>query len=102
MGADARAAAKIAQKSEGVVAGLDVARAVFAAVDPALRFEPSAEEGVWRDGGPVARVEGAARPILAGERTALNFLGRLSGIATLDRPLRSRGGGNRRPDTRHA
>jgi nicotinate-nucleotide pyrophosphorylase (carboxylating) len=46
-------------------------------------FERRTDEGVWREGGPVLAVEGSARAILTGERTALNFLQRLSGIATL-------------------
>jgi nicotinate-nucleotide pyrophosphorylase (carboxylating) len=79
----ARARARIEQKAPGVVAGLAVAEAVFARLDPELRFERRADEGEWREGGPVAEIEGAAAPILTGERVALNFLGRLSGVATL-------------------
>jgi nicotinate-nucleotide pyrophosphorylase (carboxylating) len=79
----ARARARIDQKAEGVVAGLDVAAAVFARVEPALRFEAAVAEGEWRAGGLVCEVEGSARAIVTGERVALNFLGRLSGIATL-------------------
>jgi nicotinate-nucleotide pyrophosphorylase (carboxylating) len=79
----ARARATIRQKEPGVIAGLRVAQSVFERVDPELRFEPEAPEGEWREPGPVARLEGAAASILAGERVALNFLGRLSGIATL-------------------
>lgn len=78
-----RARATITQKAPGVIYGLTVAEATFRALDPEIRFEPRVEEGIWRDGGPVAEVEGAARAILSAERTALNFLGRLSGIATL-------------------
>ena len=80
---DAAATARIEQKAPGVIAGLDVAAAVFARVDETLRFEPAVPEGEWREDGPVATVTGHARGILAGERVALNFLGRLSGIATL-------------------
>ena len=80
---DARARAGIDQKAPGVVAGLDVAEAVFRRLDSELRFETHVAEGEWREGGPVATVEGAAAPILTGERLALNFLGHLSGIATL-------------------
>jgi nicotinate-nucleotide pyrophosphorylase (carboxylating) len=80
---DALARARIDQKAEGVVAGLRVAEAVFRTVDPELRWHPHVGEGVWREGGLVAEVAGSARSILAGERVALNFLGRLSGIATL-------------------
>ena len=80
---DARATARIQQKSEGVVAGLAVAEAVFHAVDPSLHWQPLVEEGRWRETGVVAEVSGPARAILTGERVALNFLGRLSGVATL-------------------
>jgi nicotinate-nucleotide pyrophosphorylase (carboxylating) len=79
----ARARARIDQKEPGVVAGLEVAEAVFARLDPALRFERRVDDGEWREGGLVAEIEGAAAPILTGERTALNFLGRMSGVATL-------------------
>ena len=81
--ADARARAIIEQKARGIIAGLDVARAVFEAVDGELRWEPRVTEGEWREGGPVAEIWGSAASILKGERVALNFLGRLSGIATL-------------------
>jgi nicotinate-nucleotide pyrophosphorylase (carboxylating) len=81
--ADARARAWIEQHSEGVVAGLEVAGAVFGRIDPSLGWRPQVAQGVWREGGLVAEVAGPARSILAGERVALNFLGRLSGIATL-------------------
>jgi nicotinate-nucleotide pyrophosphorylase (carboxylating) len=79
----ATARAVIAQKSPGVVAGLRVAEAVFRRVDPSLRWHGHASEGVWREGGLVAEVAGPGRAILAAERVALNFLGRLSGVATL-------------------
>src|SRR4051812_28855170 len=81
--ADARSRARIEQKQPGVIAGLDVAREVFERVEPALRFEPRVEEGLWREGGAVAEIEGPARGILTAERVALNFLQRLSGVATL-------------------
>lgn len=81
--AGAHARAGIRQKEPGVLAGLDVARAVFERVDEGVRFTAAAPEGQWRDAGGVAALEGDAAAILAGERTALNFLGRLSGTATL-------------------
>jgi nicotinate-nucleotide pyrophosphorylase (carboxylating) len=81
--ADARAIGRIAQKAPGVIAGIDVAGAVFAKVDPGLVWQAKTTEGRWREAGSVAEVSGSARSILAGERVALNFLGRLSGIATL-------------------
>ncbi len=81
---DARAQALIAQKAPGAIFGLDAAEACFELLDPHVRFERLAREGNWREeGGPVLSIEGSARALLTGERTALNFLGRLSGIATL-------------------
>lgn len=77
-----RAVAVIEQREPGMIAGLDAAREVFRQIDPALDFTESVEEGRWREGGEVARVEGAAASILPAERVALNFLGRLSGVAT--------------------
>jgi nicotinate-nucleotide pyrophosphorylase (carboxylating) len=79
----ARAVATITQKAPGVIFGLEPARAVFAALEPAIEFEPLVAEGIWRERGEVARVTGGARALLTGERTALNFLQRLSGVATL-------------------
>jgi nicotinate-nucleotide pyrophosphorylase (carboxylating) len=80
---DARAKALITQKAPGVVFGLEVAETTFRAVDPELAVERLAPEGEWREGGPVLQVTGRARGILTAERTALNFLQRLSGVATL-------------------
>jgi nicotinate-nucleotide pyrophosphorylase (carboxylating) len=79
----ARARALIAQKEPGVIFGLDAAEEAFRQADGALATERLAAEGEWREGGGVLRVEGRATGILAAERVALNFLGRLSGIATL-------------------
>jgi len=81
--AGARARATVTQKAVGVIFGLGVAELVFASLDPGATFAASVDEGVWRDGGPVLEVEGEAGALLSAERTALNFLGRLSGIATL-------------------
>jgi nicotinate-nucleotide pyrophosphorylase (carboxylating) len=78
-----RARALITQKSPGVVFGLDAAEACFSALDPEVSLWRLTEEGVWRDPGPVLEVEGRARALLSAERTALNFLQRLSGVATL-------------------
>ena len=80
---DAVARARIVQKAPGVIAGLRAAESVFRVVDPALRWHGHAPEGEWREDGLVAEVAGATAAILRGERTALNFLGRLSGVATL-------------------
>jgi nicotinate-nucleotide pyrophosphorylase (carboxylating) len=77
-----RARARIEQKAPGVPAGLRVAEKVFERVDPELRWHAHAREGEWREGGLLAEVAGRAASILAAERVALNFLGRLSGIAT--------------------
>jgi nicotinate-nucleotide pyrophosphorylase (carboxylating) len=82
--AEARCRAQIVAKAEGVVAGLSVAEAVFRALDPEVSFEHRAREGDGvRPGMAVAEAEGRARAMLMGERTALNFLQRMSGIATL-------------------
>ncbi len=79
-------AARIIAKQDGVVAGLDVAAAVFHEVDAAIRFTPRVDEGARvRRGDLLAEVQGNARALLAAERTALNFLGRMSGIASLTR-----------------
>jgi nicotinate-nucleotide pyrophosphorylase (carboxylating) len=80
---DARARAVIVQKASGVIYGLAVAEATFLALDPDADFKALTEEGVWQDEGDVLSVEGRARALLGAERTALNFLGRLSGVATL-------------------
>jgi nicotinate-nucleotide pyrophosphorylase (carboxylating) len=83
---DATGAAEIVVREPGVVCGLAAAEAVFVALDPEIGVEPLVAEGdVVGSGTPVARITGPLRPILTGERTALNFVGRLSGIATLTR-----------------
>jgi nicotinate-nucleotide pyrophosphorylase (carboxylating) len=80
---DARARGLITQKAPGSVYGLQLAELTFLALDPDARFERLVREGYWRaEGGPVLRVEGLARALLTAERTALNFLGHLSGVAT--------------------
>jgi nicotinate-nucleotide pyrophosphorylase (carboxylating) len=71
-------------KSDGIVAGLPVAERVFAKLDGTLAFRPVVSDGDAVEAGtPIAEVQGSAKTILIGERTALNFLQRLSGIATL-------------------
>ena len=73
-------------KANGVVAGLPLARGVFQVVDPTLSFRTGAKDGdLVEKSQIIAQVEGDIRSMLAGERTALNFLGRMSGIATLTR-----------------
>jgi nicotinate-nucleotide pyrophosphorylase (carboxylating) len=79
----ARGRALIEQRAPGVPAGLAVAEAVFRRVDTELRWRAYAREGEWREPGSLAEVLGPAAAILTAERVALNFLGRLSGIATL-------------------
>lgn len=80
--ADARGVATITQKAPGVISGLEVAEAVFLRLDPDAVVERLGPAGEWRESGPVLRVTGSARGLLTAERTALNFLGRLSGVAT--------------------
>lgn len=76
--------ATIITRQPGVIAGLEMATAVFHAVDASLRVEQLASDGTpVAANDRLARIEGSARSILTAERTALNFLGRLSGIATL-------------------
>jgi len=82
--AGARAIATITQKAAGVVFGLDAAEATFRALDPDVGLERLGPEGQWREPpAPVLRAIGDARALLGAERTALNFLQRLSGVATL-------------------
>ena len=103
--AGARGVATITQKAPGVVYGLHVAEAVFLRLDPHARIERLGPEGEWREPpAPVLRVEGSARALLTAERTALNFLQRLSGVATITarmvRLVAEAGGGARILDTR--
>jgi nicotinate-nucleotide pyrophosphorylase (carboxylating) len=82
--ADAGARALITQKAPGAIYGLDAAATAFALLDPDARTERLVEEGVWREGGgPVMSVQGRASSLLTAERTALNFLAHLSGVATI-------------------
>lgn len=71
-------------KQDGVISGLDTVAAVFKAVDSAIVWEPSIRDGVrLKDRDVIGRVSGPARSILTAERTALNFIQRLSGVATM-------------------
>jgi nicotinate-nucleotide pyrophosphorylase (carboxylating) len=79
----ARARALITQKEPGVVFGLAAAEFTFRARDAGVHIERLAVEGSWREGGPVLSLEGEAAGLLTAERTALNLLAHLSGIATL-------------------
>jgi len=78
-----RARALITQKQPGVVFGVRMSELTFARLDPQACFTRLADEGAWRDGGPVLEIAALAAAILTGERTALNFLAHLSGVATL-------------------
>jgi len=81
---EAQCRAEIVAKAEGVIAGLGVARATFHAVDPSIAFEAVVADGARvSTGTAVGRVTGSTRSVLTAERTALNFLQRMSGIATL-------------------
>lgn len=81
-----RAHARIVAKGEGVIAGLGVATAVFLRLDPRVEINSTLSDGsAVAEGDLVCTIRGPARTILTGERTALNFLQRLSGIATLTR-----------------
>ena len=82
--ADARLDASLHLKERGTVCGLDIVEAVFRELDSDVEFDVLARDGDAAQG-EVARVFGNARALLSAERTALNLLGRLSGIATLTR-----------------
>ena len=83
--ADAAGVATLVLREPGVVCGLRAAEIVFRALDEEVAFEAVVEDGARVEAGAVARVSGSLRTILTGERTALNFLARLSGIATMTR-----------------
>lgn len=84
--AAAKARAVIAARQDGVVSGLDVAATAFRLIAPEIKFTPKLHDGdAVKPGTVVATIEGPARGILTGERVALNFMGRMSGIATLTR-----------------
>ena len=78
--------AAIILKEKATVAGLEIARKVFKAVDKDIRFEAvSADGSQEKPGKIIAKIQGQAGSILSGERTALNFLSHLSGVATVTR-----------------
>ena len=79
----AKAKAVMNSREHGVIAGLDIAKAAFEALDPKLKFKALVKDGdKIKPGQDVARIEGFARSLLGAERVALNFLCHLSGIAT--------------------
>ncbi|HSZ53974.1 MAG TPA: carboxylating nicotinate-nucleotide diphosphorylase [Caulobacteraceae bacterium] len=81
---ETRMSARFVARKPGVLSGLACARLAFAALDPNVRFEPHlADAATLAAGEPIATVHGSARTILSAERTALNLMGRLSGIASL-------------------
>ena len=84
-GPEATATMALLVKEPGVVCGLPIVASVFAALDPAVVVTASVADGAHLDTVPteIARITGSTRALLAGERTALNLLGRLSGIATI-------------------
>ncbi len=97
------AKATFVAREEIIVAGLEVAARVYAELDGRVHFRPLCADGDQREKGqPLAEVAGPARALLSGERTALNFLQRLSGIATLTRAFAKaiEGTGCRLLDTR--
>ncbi len=78
--------AKIVAKCDGVLSGVRPAAMVFSTIDSANRFIPRKEDGAsFKRGDLLIEIEGFNQTVLASERTALNFLGRLSGVATLTR-----------------
>src|SRR3954468_1739178 len=80
---DAQARARVVQKAPGAVFGFEPFAAVLRELDGDVRVEPLVEEGSWGEPGrEVLRAEGSTRALLTGERTALNFLQRLRGVAT--------------------
>ena len=82
--ANARASARLVARKAGVLAGLACAAEAFGAIDPAVSFRAKKRDGDRLAAGDfVAEIEGPAIAVLSGERVALNFVGRLSGIATL-------------------
>jgi nicotinate-nucleotide pyrophosphorylase (carboxylating) len=82
--AHATAEAEVVARKDGVIAGLDLAAASFKALDPDAQFVAGVADGAHATAGArIARVQGKARALLSAERVALNYLGHLSGIATL-------------------
>lgn len=86
VGPEVRARGAIVSRSQGIVAGTDIAREVFLAVDRATQVSVRVQDGAQvASGDEVLRAAGRAQALLAAERSALNFLQRLSGVATLTR-----------------
>jgi nicotinate-nucleotide pyrophosphorylase (carboxylating) len=89
---DARAQAVMLAKAAGVIAGIDIAAEVFRMLDPTIEIELLAKDGaeITAPPQPIARFKGNARAILVAERTALNLIQRMSGIATVARRFAER------------
>ena len=86
---DVRASGVIGARKAGVVAGIQLVETAFEMLDPDVTIDVVIPDGgSVAANGTIARVAGNARALLTGERVAMNFLGHLSGIATLDAPLR--------------
>ncbi|BCH66048.1 nicotinate-nucleotide diphosphorylase (carboxylating) [Agrobacterium vitis] len=86
--ADHRSTVQIASRRDGVIAGLDASAIAFELVDPDLVMTPHVSDGAAVKAGDVlATISGSSRSLLTGERVALNFLGHLSGIATVTRQI---------------
>jgi len=86
LSSEARGHARIESRQTLVVCGLTLVEHVFRTIDPQLEIAPQTEDGkTVPPGTPLLRIHGSVLSILAGERLALNFLGRLSGVATLTR-----------------
>ncbi len=84
--ADSVSVAVLMAKEDGVLAGIGLAWLVFAKIDPKITFEVEIQDGhEFKDGTVLARLQGNSIALLKGERTALNFLQRLSGVATATR-----------------
>ena len=81
---DSMGRALITQKAPGVIFGLEAAETAFALLDPEAEFERLVQEGEWREqGGGVLRITARTSALLSAERTALNFLAHLSGVASM-------------------
>ncbi|HJR18264.1 MAG TPA: carboxylating nicotinate-nucleotide diphosphorylase [Actinomycetota bacterium] len=99
--ADARGSARVVAKQEAILAGTEVLAAAFMELDHDMAIELSAKDGdAVRPGDVIATVRGSMRAILTAERTALNFVQRLSGVATLTRRFVEAAGGVEVRDTR--
>ncbi|MCR4436270.1 MAG: carboxylating nicotinate-nucleotide diphosphorylase [Clostridiales bacterium] len=89
--ADSVSRARLIAKENGIIAGLEVCEAVFKFLDSGVEFEKNVAEGVpVKNGDVIAHIRGNTRALLKAERTALNFLQRLSGIATATNQLCAR------------